>query len=486
MHGGRRSWWNPTVTVSFFLPPPAGGKGVGGEKRGRGGVSGTGSPHRARPAISDVISLPPRPPPPTPQENQPPLHKSPERGAARGPGRTVEPAGSRQPRRPHPRAPLPLPPPHFTHGQSPAGSSPENFPTGRGRPRLTPPPRPAGPPPPPQKRDGAAGSGRAPARRGAGASSAARTGLGGRAAAPGRLLARHLPRRRSWRQGRACERRVPGAGPARSGRRRGCGSRRGFWPPMCRLRKALADGTPPPLPRRRRRQHPPGVARALGPPAPPPPAPLPPRRDYRRSRDGARDHLSAICPAPSVTARPTPGRRPQPIAPRLTQPTAPPPRMLPPRWRRPAPRGACWELQFAARRGPDPSGGARGPPLPARPLAGPRRGPKEPTAGAALPRARRLEAAGTARPGGTRRLPAAASAGARAPGGRTRHVPPPPVWRRGQRGPARPRRQSRPRFGGRVSRCGPAWRRGRQTSGRNPPSEPGEAAGTEPAPRGLH
>lgn len=184
----------------------------------------------------------------------------------------------------------------------------------------------------------------ATARRGAGACSAARTGLGRRVAAPSRLLAPYLPRRRSWRWGRAADpgQRVPGAGPACSGRRRGCGSGRGSWPPKCRLRQALAEGTPPPLPRRRR--HPPGVLRALGPPAPPPPAPLPPRRDYRRSRDGARDHLSAICPAPSVTARPTPGRRPRPIARRLTQPTAPPPRMRPPRRYRPVPRGACREL----------------------------------------------------------------------------------------------------------------------------------------------
>lgn len=117
-----------------------------------------------------------------------------------------------------------------------------------------------------------------------------------------------------------------------------------------------ACGTPPPL----RQRDPLGVSRASGPPAPPPPAPLPPRRDYRRARDGPRDHLSAICPRsflPSPCApRPPP---PRPITARLAPPPGPPLRL------RPAARGPPGVVVRGAARPrrarpqlPEPAGGS--------------------------------------------------------------------------------------------------------------------------------
>lgn len=183
----------------------------------------------------------PGPLPPPPRRKTNPITQvrgPPSSPAARGERRSPPPAWQAAP---------PAPPRPALHPRAKScRSRPENFPAGRGWPRLLPPrpARPPPPPPPPRKRGTAKGAaaGLRPPR----ACSAARTGLGGRAAAPGCTFAQHLPRRRLWQQGRAGGRTVPGAGPARSGRRRGCGSRRGFWPPICRLRKALADGTPPP------------------------------------------------------------------------------------------------------------------------------------------------------------------------------------------------------------------------------------------------
>lgn len=222
--------------------------------------------NRVTPPLPDVISLPARPPPPP---HRPTLHKCPGQ---------------------------PRPPRRSRHRTPRAGSRP----TTPGGPGAAAPHAPAGGTAP----GAAAPAPAAPAR-------GERVPLRGRTAPP--PLTRHPPRRQRWR-------RVPGAGPAdvapaaASGRR--CAA--------CERRSA--GGTPPPL----RQRDPPGVSRASGPPAPPPPAPLPPRRDYRRARDGPRDHLSAICPRsflPSPCApRPPP---PRPIPARLARPPAPPPRLRP-------------------------------------------------------------------------------------------------------------------------------------------------------------
>ncbi|XP_071419198.1 proline-rich protein HaeIII subfamily 1-like [Pithys albifrons albifrons] len=123
-------------------------------------------------------------------------------------------------------------------------------------------------------------------------------------------------------------------------------------------KRRSAGGAPPPL----RQRDPPGVSRASGRPAPPPPAALPPCRDYRRARDGPRDHLSAICPRsflPSPRAPRPPA--PPPIAERLARPPAPPPRL------RPRARGTPGAVVRGAPRAqpgpsaaPQPPGGSRG------------------------------------------------------------------------------------------------------------------------------
>lgn len=143
---------------SFFFPPsPCGG---------RGGASGTGSPHRARLAISDVISLPPQPPPPTPQKNQPPLHKSPGCGAARGQRRSPPAptglAGRTAPPEPPAPGPAPAPAPARTSPPSKVPRlPPRKLPGGPGAAAVAAgPPDPWGRPRRPRKRDGAGGSGR--------------------------------------------------------------------------------------------------------------------------------------------------------------------------------------------------------------------------------------------------------------------------------------------------------------------------------------
>ncbi|XP_053804462.1 basic proline-rich protein-like [Vidua chalybeata] len=263
---------------------------------------------------------------------------------------------------------------------------------------------------------------------------------------PRRPLTRHPPRRQRWR-------RVPGAGPADVAPAAGSGRRSA----ACERRSAC--GTPPLL----RQRDPLGVSRASGPPAPPPPAPLPPRRDYRRARDGPRDHLSAICPhsfLPSPRApRPPP---PRPIAARLARPPAPPPRLRPPA-RCPAGVVVCGAARAPQGLGPAPGAGGR------------------------VPAAGRPEPGrnGMAQPGGSRRLPAAASARARAE-----------ALKAEPRGPAAGSPE-RPHPDGAQAQVGPGARRGVSeqpghprpcggAEGQSPARELGKAAGAEAALRALH